>query len=243
MTAPVRIAMWSGPRNLSTALLRSFSARSDCAVSDEPFYAAFLAQSGIEHPMREAVLASQPTDPDVVATALLGAVPRQRAVWYQKHMAHHMIEGMPLDWLDGVKNAFLIRAPERVLASYVQKREAVTLEDIGYLRQAELFDRVAERTGTAPPVIDAEAVRADPAGVLGRLCAAIGIAFDPSMLTWPAGPHPDDGVWGPHWYGAIYRTTGFAPPEPMPPPLPDALARIGDAARPSYERLRRYCLA
>ena len=125
-----------------------------------------------------------------------------------------------------------------MLASYAAKREAVTLEDIGFVQQAELFDRVADRAGRAPPVVDAEAVRADPAGVLRRLCAAIGIAFDPAMLAWPAGPRASDGVWAPHWYGAVLASTGFTPPDPAPPPLPGALARIADAARPSYDRLR-----
>jgi hypothetical protein len=229
--------MWSGPRNLSTAMMRAFSSRPDCAVSDEPFYAAYLAATGIIHPMNEAVLASQPQDPQRVAADMLGPVPGGKPVWYQKHMAHHMIEGFPRDWMDGVTNVFLLRRPERVLASYAQKREDVTLRDIGFAEQADLFDRVADRLGHAPPVIEAEDVRRDPRGALNALCTAVGLPFTDSMLSWPQGQHPDDGVWAPHWYGAILNTTGFAPPEETAPALPGHLQAIADEARPFYERM------
>ena len=188
--------MWSGPRNLSTAMMRSFGNRADCGgVRDEPFYAAYLALSGKEHPMRAEILAAQPRDWRAVARACAtGAVPPGR-ILYQKHMTHHMLPGIGLDWMDALDHAFLIRAPERVVASYAAKREAVTPDDLGFARQAELFDRISQRLGTAPPVIDAEAVRADPPGVLRRLCTTLGLAFDPGMLAWPAGPRPTDGAW------------------------------------------------
>lgn len=232
-----RIAMWSGPRNLSTAMMRAFSSRSDTAVSDEPFYAAYLARSGVVHPMQEQVLASQKQDPHAVAADLLGPVPHGKPVWYQKHMAHHMIEGVPLDWMDSVTNVFLLRSPERVLASYSQKREDVSLRDIGFAEQAMLFDRVADRLGHAPPVVDSEDVRRDPRGTLTALCAAIDLPFEDAMLTWPSGPHADDGVWASHWYGAIFNSNGFAPPDDRTAELPDHLRPIADAARPYYERM------
>jgi hypothetical protein len=232
-----RIAMWSGPRNLSTAMMRAFSSRPDCSVSDEPFYAAYLAATGITHPMNAEVLASQPQDPHQVAADLLGPVPSGKSVWYQKHMAHHMIEGFPLDWMDHVTNVFLLRSPERVLASYAQKREEVALRDIGFAEQAMLFDRVAERTGKAPVVVDSEDVRRDPRGTLAALCRAIDLDFTDAMLSWPKGQHADDGVWAPHWYGAIFDTTGFAPPDDRIVQLPDRLRVIADEARPYYERM------
>jgi hypothetical protein len=232
-----RIAMWSGPRNLSTAMMRAFSSRPDCAVSDEPFYAAYLAATGIVHPMNDEVLASQPQDPHQVAADMLGPVPSDKPVWYQKHMAHHMIDGFPLDWMDRVTNVFLLRSPERVLASYAQKREDVSLRDIGFAEQAALFDRVADRTGQTPVVVDSEDVRRDPHGALSALCAAIDLPFTEAMLRWPSGQHPDDGVWAPHWYGAIFNSTGFAPPDEKPVTLPDHLRTIADAARPFYERM------
>ena len=188
MSETVRICMWSGPRNISTAMMRSFENRSDCAVSDKPFYAAYLAETGLDHPMRDEVLASQPTDWRAVAAALAGPAPGGAKVWYQKHMTHHMLDGFGLDWADGAVNAFLIRDPARVLASYVVKRGEVTLADIGVERQRELFEREADRLGAPPPVVEGRDVLADPAATLGRLCAALGVAFDPAMLAWPAGP-------------------------------------------------------
>ena len=244
MTDPIRrIAMWSGPRNLSTAMMRAFGARPDCAVSDEPFYAAYLAATGLDHPMREQVLAFQPQDPAQVAADLLGPVPGNKPVWYQKHMAHHMLEGFPLGWMDQVTNVFLLRSPERVLASYAQKREGVTLRDIGFVEQAMLFDRVANHLGHAPPVIEAEDVRRDPAGTLGALCRAIDLPWTEAMLSWPKGQHPADGVWAPHWYGAIFNSTGFSPPDPEPAALPDPLRVIADTARPYYEGMRKHRLS
>ena len=141
----VRIAMWSGPRNISTAMMRSFENRPDCAVVDEPFYAAYLARTGLDHPMRDEVLASQSTDWRVVADGLTGDAPGGRPVFYQKQMTHHMLPDFGLDWSGTCVNAFLIRDPAAVLASYVQKRAEVTLEDIGVARQRELFEREADR--------------------------------------------------------------------------------------------------
>ena len=235
-----RIAMWSGPRNLSTAMMRSFGARADCAVSDEPFYAAYLKATGLDHPMRDAVLASQKQDAAQVAKDLLGPVPGGKPLWYQKHMSHHMIEGFPLDWMDQVTNVFLLRSPERVLASYAQKRESVTLADVGFEGQAMLFERVADRLGHAPVVVEAEDIRRDPRGTLAALCTAIDLPFDEAMLSWAPGQHADDGVWAPHWYGAIFSTTGFAPPDERAVTLPEHLRVIAEAARPFYERMRAF---
>jgi len=240
----IRICMWSGPRNISTAMMRSFENRADCAVSDEPFYAAYLAATGLEHPMRTEVLASQPTHWRAVASELTGPAPGGAAVWYQKHMTHHMLDGFGLDWADGCRSAFLIRDPARVLASYVVKRGEVTLADIGVERQRELFEREADRLGAPPPVVEGRDVLADPSGTLGKLCTALGIPFDDAMLAWPAGRRDSDGVWAPAWYDAVERSTGFGPPpdETAPPALSDELAAIADAARPHYERLAAFKL-
>ncbi len=240
---PKRIAMWSGPRNLSTAMMRSFGARADVAeVWDEPFYAAYLAASGKPHPMRDAVLASQPQDWRAVARACATAEGPPGTVIYQKHMSQHMEPAFGRDWMDAVRHVFLVRAPERVAASFAAKWEDVKLADIGFVQQAELFERVADRTGAAPPVIDAEDVRADPEGVLTRLCAALGLRFDAAMLAWPPGPRSSDGVWAAHWYGAVTASTGFSPPDPAPPPLDGPLAALARAARPAYERMRPFAL-
>lgn len=244
MADPIRIAMWSGPRNISTAMMRAFENRPDTAVLDEPFYAAFLAKTGERHPLYDAVLASQPNDWRDVVETLTGPVPGGRPVFYQKHMTHHMQPEFGLDWTAGFTNAFLIREPERVLASYVQKRHRASLADIGVERQAELFDREADRLGHAPPVIEGVDVLADPRAALTRLCGAVGIPFSESMLAWPAGPRATDGVWAPAWYDAVERSTGFEPvrAEEDAPLLDDDLRRVADAARPFYERLAVHAL-
>jgi hypothetical protein len=227
----VKIAMWSGPRNLSTAMMYAFAARGDCAVSDEPFYAAYLAATGLDHPMRAQVLASQPTDPAMVAAALAGPVPGGRAHWYQKHMAHHMLPGFPMDWAAGCTHVHLIRHPARVLASYAAKRENPTLEDIGFPQQQSLFSRFPG------PVVDSADIRRDPAGTLGRLCAGIGLPFTPAMLRWAPVGVPEDGIWAAHWYGAVHRSTGFDGAEGPLPELPEALKPVLEAALPIYMSL------
>lgn len=235
MSDTIRIAMWSGPRNLSTAMMYSFAARGDCAVVDEPFYAAYLALSGLPHPMRAEILAAQPNDPAGVAEALLARV--EQPVFYAKHMTHHMLPGVPRGWMAACRNVFLIRHPARVVASYARKREAPTLADIGFVQQAELFDEVADRTGAAPVVVDSADIRADPAGALTALCAAIGIPFTERMLRWPRGPKSFDGAWAPHWYGAVHRSTGFDGAEEPLPQLEGAYACLAEEALPYYEKL------
>ena len=242
MFEPLRIAMWSGPRNLSTAMMRSFGARSDCAVWDEPFYAAYLAATGLNHPMRDAVIAAGETDPAVVAARCLGPAPTGQPLFYQKHMTHHMIDGFSRDWIDNVTNVFLIRDPDRVVASYRAKRDNPVLADLGFREQSELFDRVAQRLGAPPPVIDAGRIKADPGRCLRVLCDLIGIEFADSMLHWPAGPRTEDGVWAAHWYAAVRASTGFGPPEPPAPMLEGAARDLADQARPIYQAMRRFAI-
>ena len=240
---PVRIAMWSGPRNLSTALMRSFGNRKDCAVADEPFYAAYLRLSGAGHPMREEVLAHHESDWRKAAASLVGPVPGGKAVFYQKHMTHHMLPEIGREWMRACRHAFLIRHPARVLASYAAKREAVTARDIGFVEQAELFERAGEIMGGAPPVIDADALLADPRRVLSRLCAALRVSFDEAMLAWPPGPRETDGIWGRHWYDAVNRSTGFEAPRPMPALADPHLKTLEEEALPIYVRLAAFALS
>lgn len=239
-----RIALWSGPRNLSTALMRSFSSRADCVVSDEPFYAAYLAaRPDLPHPGRDEVIASQPTDWRVVAEQLsVGAPPLSRPVWYQKHMAHHMRPEMLGPWLDGLRHAFLIRHPGRVITSYSKVSGGMTLAETGLPWQARLFEHLRSTTGAAPAVIDADQLRRAPEPALRALCAALGLVWDPAMLAWAAGPHPQDGVWARHWYANTWSSTGFTTdltPEGEPP---RADVPFYDEAVALYDQLRAHLL-
>jgi hypothetical protein len=237
----MKIAMWSGPRNLSTAMMYAFAARGDCAVWDEPFYAAYLAATGLDHPMAAQVIAAGEADPARVAAMCLGPTPGEKAVWYQKHMTLHMIPPFDRGFLRGLTNAFLIRHPARVVASYSKKREKPTLADIGFVQQAELFDQVANMLGHAPLVIDSAAIRANPLESLTNLCTKLGIPFTEAMLRWPPGPKPYDGVWAPHWYNAVHASTGFDDPEGPLPDLPSEYRHLVDQALPYYDRLSAYC--
>ena len=240
----VRIAMWSGPRNVSTALMRAWGSRADTAVTDEPLYAAYLATTGKDHPMRRAVLGAQSTDWRTVAAHLTGPAPEAPGgtgpapIWYQKHMAHHLTPDVERDWLEGFRHAFLIREPAAMLASLARVFPDARLEDTGLPQQVELFRRTADRLGHAPPVLDGRDIRAAPAANLRSLCGALGVPWDPAMLAWAPGPRPTDGVWGPLWYARLYATTGFEPPEAAAAPdAPGPLAPVLEAARPLYERL------
>jgi hypothetical protein len=232
-----RIAMWSGPRNLSTAMMRSFGSRADTFVSDEPFYGCFLKTTGADHPMRDDVIAAMDCDWRVVMDRLSGDPPEEAPVWYQKHMWHHMVGPIGYDDFEGFTHAFLIREPERMIASYLRKRECAAFEDFGLKRQAEFFDREATRLGHAPPVIDAHDVLANPHAVLSQLCDALDIPWDCAMLSWPPGSRSTDGPWAPHWYAAVTGTTGFGPPETDAVELPPDAQHVADRCRAYYERL------
>jgi hypothetical protein len=238
---PLRIAAWSGPRNISTAMMRAWENRGDCAVSDEPLYAHYLQATQLDHPGRDEVIAAGETDARRVIEALTsGPVPDQRPLWYQKHMTHHLLPGMDTGWVHALSNVFLIRDPALVVASYVKSRAQVVAGDIGLLQQARLFDEVAQRLGHAPPVIDADRFLRDPRGALQRLCATLGIAFSERMLSWPSGPRASDGVWAPHWYAAVWQSTGFEPWRERRVELQGEAARAAEACRPAYEALLRH---
>lgn len=239
---PKRIAMWSGPRNLSTAMMYSFAARGDCRVWDEPFYAAYLNATGIDHPMGGDVIASGMTDPRAVADACITSQNAEQSLFYQKHMTLHMIPEFDRGFMRALTNVFLIRHPARVIASYAQKREAPTLADIGFVQQAQMFDQVADWLGRPPIVIAAEDIRAAPREMLTRLCDALGLGFVETMLRWQAGPKPYDGVWAPHWYNAVHASTGFGAAEGPLPTLPSDYNDLLDMALPHHAHLARYKL-
>jgi len=242
VTAGLRIAMWSGPRNISTALMRAWENRGDTAVIDEPFYAYYLLNTGANHPGREAVIASQPTDWRTVARALTGPIPGGKAIWYQKHMTQHILADMPLEWLEGLVNCFLIRAPEEVVASFTLNRPDAALWELGFEQQARLFEHICEHSGAPPPVIDASDVLKNPASMLRAVCTRLGIAFSEAMLHWPAGPRGSDGVWARYWYQAVEHSTGFEPYKPRSITLTAFQSRLAEQCRPFYTRLSAHRL-
>jgi hypothetical protein len=224
-------------------MMRAWENRPDTVVWDEPLYAWFLERSGIDHPMRAEVLAAHETDlGKVIAAATSEPLSEGHTVFYQKHMTHHLLPEADRGWIDGLVNAFLIRDPREVLLSYVQKRTDVTLADLGAEQQTEIFDRVRERTGQIPPVVDARDVMDSPERVLRALCRAIGIPFSERMLSWPPGPRESDGVWGRHWYDSVWKSTGFAPYRPRTGRLPEDLAALARACEPHYRRLHEHRL-
>lgn len=234
-SGPTRIAMWSGPRNLSTAMMRSWENRPDTEVIDEPLYAAYLDQAGLDHPMRDEILAAGPADVEDAIAACLAA-PRSVSISYQKHMAHHLLAGMDRSWLGEFRNVLLLRDPRRVLASYAKVRSEVTLEDIGVPQQLELAEHCEF-------VVDSDDFLTDPAAYQREICRRLDVPFDDSLLTsmlsWPAGRRSSDGVWAPAWYDAVEASTGFGPaPTVAPPSLPEHLAGVGEQAIAIYERLR-----
>ena len=233
----VRLAMWSGPRNISTAMMRAWENRTDTVVWDEPLYAHYLSATGLDHPGRAEIIANGLIDWRDVAARATGPIPSGAAVFYQKHMTHHLLPDVEREWLVKLTHVFLIRDPREVLLSYTRSRETVTLEDIGFTQQTALFDWLTERQGSTPLVIDSGDFLRSPRTYLKQLCVYLGIDFGESMLVWPAGPRDSDGVWAPHWYASVEQSTGFAPWRERTGILNDALARIESAARPHYEKL------
>jgi len=235
----VRISLWSGPRNVSTALMYSFRQRSDTAVVDEPLYAHYLASSGVDHPGRDEVLATQDNDGErVVRDVILG--PSIRPVLFLKNMAHHLAG---LDWafLAELHNVILTREPAEMLTSYIKQVPDPTLDGTGLPMQVRLLDAILDE-GQDPLVLDSRLLLTDPRSVLSQLCERIGIPFEESMLSWPAGPKPEDGVWAKYWYDSVHRSTGFAPYRPKDEPVPERLAPLLAQAQPLYQRLAAYAI-
>jgi len=236
MSDVVRVGMWSGPRNISTAMMRAFENRPDTVVVDEPLYAAYLARTGIDHPMRDEVIAAQPTDAAAAVAELAAPLPDGRTVHYAKHMSHHVSRDMALSWTLRFRNVLLIRDPAEVVASYVRKRESCEPEDIGLLQQGRLIE-FWDHHAADVPIIDASDFLRAPETHLRRLCDWLGIPFTDRMLSWPPGPRESDGVWAPHWYAAVWESTGFEPWHPREIDLSDHDAAVADVCRPVYDQL------
>lgn len=234
------IAMWSGPRNLSTALMRSFGSRSDTFVCDEPLYAHYLESTGLAHPGGSEVLERHERDWRRVATWLTGPVPEGKRVFYQKHMAHHLLPEIERGWLAELEHCFLLRDPREMLASLDEKLQGPRLADTGLPQQLELFESVRAERGRVPPVIDARDLLADPRAILGRLCERLDIPFEERMLRWEPGPRATDGVWGKHWYESTWRSSGFVPWKPKDAPLAEHLCALLRECEPIHRALHAH---
>ena len=240
--AAIRIAMWSGPRNISTALMRAFDNRSDCMVVDEPFYAHYLAATGVDHPGRDAILASQPTGANAVVSSLMAPLKAGNSVQYQKQMSHHITDETPLAWTNDVHNCFLLREPRAMIASYVKRRENPTFDDLGVRQLAEIYDHVSAAQDGAPIVIDSDDLLRDPPVFLRKLCDSLPIPFEDSMLAWPRGERLSDGAWAPWWYSNVEKSTGFENRAPYTGTLPAQLEVLAQQAMPYYKRLAQHKL-
>lgn len=234
--------MWSGPRNISTALMRSWENRGDTVVIDEPFYAYFLQQTGRQHPGRAEVLAAQPKDWPAVVASLQAPLADGVSVQYQKQMTHHIDESVDLGWLAGVQNCFLIREPRNMLASLLKVVPDATLNDTGLPQQLRLFDYVRRHQDVVPPVIDSADVLRNPAGMLAALCQSLGVLYSDSMLSWLAGPRDSDGVWAPYWYDAVVKSTGFSAWHPATPDIPEEKCEILKQCDALYAQMAPHCL-
>ena len=239
---PIRIAMWSGPRNISTAMMRAWGNRDDTIVVDEPFYAYYLRATDIAHPGADEVITTGETDWRKVVGYLTGPVSNGKPIFFQKQMTHHLLPEVDREWLGAVTNCFLIRDPSEVIASYIKKREDPALEDLGFVQQAELFDFVRTPANAVPPVLDARDVLQNPERTLRLLCEAIGVAFRKSMLSWPPGLRETDGIWAKYWYREVAKTTSFQPYRPSAAKVPAYLGEIYDRCRECYQKLFEYRL-
>jgi len=230
--------MWSGPRNISTAMMRSWGNRADTAVIDEPFYAYYLRATGKKHPGADEVMAGGETDWRNVVNQLTRSVPNGKKIFFQKQMTHHLLPEVDRRWLSAVTNCFLIRDPAEVITSYIKKNDLdLALEDLGLVQQAEIFNWVSRNMKQEAPVIDARDVQQNPKRMLEMLCDAIGVEFDEAMLSWPPGLRETDGVWATHWYSEVAKSTSFQPYRPKNEPVPERMREIHERCRECYDRL------
>jgi hypothetical protein len=235
--ASIRIAMWSGPRNISTAMMRAWGNRKDTTVIDEPFYAYYLKATGKQHPGAEEVIAAGETDWRKVVEQLTGPVPQGKKIYFQKQMAHHQLPEIDRRWLGALTNCFLIRDPAEVVTSYIKRNDNPALEDLGFMQQVEIFDWVSRHTDQRPLIVDAKDILENPERMLRLFCHAIGVEFDEAMLSWPPGLRETDGVWARYWYDKVARSTSFRPYRPRKELVPERLHEIHERCRESYERL------
>lgn len=234
------IAMWSGPRNISTAMMRAWENRENCRVWDEPFYAHYLKHTGIDHPMADQIMAQHESDLDTVIQQV--STKPASGIFYQKHISTHMLEHIPLGWLAEVHNLFLIRDPRYMVASYTAKRSHATASDLGYTQLQTLFEKALTLSDQTPLVIDSRRFLEQPEAHLRYICSHLNIDFEPSMLNWPAGERVSDGVWHAHWYDSVKVSTGFGSPRTTLPVLDADQQKLADQCMPHFDVLNQHAL-
>lgn len=233
---PLRICMWSGPRNVSTAVMYSFAQRSDTKVLDEPLYSHYLRTTGANHPGKDEIMSSMENDGQkVVENVILG--PCEKPILFMKQMAHHLVD-IDRSFITHTRNILLIRDPVQMLPSLEQRLPSLHLKFTGLSVQAELLDEIME-LGQEAVVLDSKELLLDPEGVLQQLCDKLNISFDPAMLHWPAGTRAEDGVWAKHWYHNVHRSTGFKPFSEKKEPFPEKLLPLLEECMPYYEKLNK----
>ena len=234
-----RIHLISTPRNVSTALMYSFAQRPDTVVVDEPLYAHYLVETGIDHPGREEVLQSQENDPQkVLKNVIFGTYDKE--VLFLKNMAKHLVN-LDVQFLNDLTNIIFIRNPKQILASFAKVQEKPTLQEIGTIKQLELFEQL-KKSGNQPIILDSGALLNNPKVVLSKVCEAAGIPFYEAMLSWEAGPRPEDGVWAPYWYKNVHQTTGFKVQKTSSRELPEYLKPMYQGLKPYYDQLAAYAI-
>ncbi len=236
-----RIAMWSGPRNISTAMMRAWENRQDTMVVDEPLYGPYLHKTGKKHAAYEEIMQVQGTDWRPIVNELTVKTPPtnnpMNTIFYQKHMSHHLTDDIELDFVDQLRNGFLIRHPNDVLSSYLRKHHRATPEDLGYPQQVKLFNRIKERTGTTPPILESKDILMNPTLMLKKLCKTLNVPFNQAMLTWPKGYRDSDGIWAEHWYNRVIESTGFAAYQPKENKLSQQEQKVAHSCLPYFETL------
>ncbi|MBC8311840.1 MAG: HAD family hydrolase [Candidatus Marinimicrobia bacterium] len=242
MAEPIRITMWSGPRNISTAMMRSFENRPDTVVEDEPFYAHYLVKTGVDHPCRIETIESQENDWGKVSQRLVSEIPNGKTVWYQKHMGQHNLSGCDLEWTKKMVNCFLIRDPKEVIVSFSKKFKLTSSTQLGFTQQLDLFEKLKNETGKIPLVIDAKDILKNPRAILSKMCENIGIPFMDEMLAWPSGPRKTDGVWAKHWYQNVEASTGFNPYTKIENEPIDQYDEILNECMDAYNSLKQYSI-
>ena len=235
-----KIAMWSGPRNISTAMMRSFENREDTYVIDEPFYAYYLKKTNLNHPLRQEVINSQESRLNNVIESITGLIPNNKMIWYQKHMVHHIPRNINMDWVKSFENCFLIRHPKDVIISYSKRNSINGIGDLGYIHQKYLFQKIKKITGKYPSVFDSKDILLNPRKYLKIMCDDFQIGFSEKMLYWPKGPRKTDGVWASYWYKNVMNSTSFNIYKESKKKFPPKYNYLLEECLPYYEYLYSY---